>query len=117
MLEEEVVEDEPEAKVLKNAEETHITATASNSSTTTELSESRKTEQPKKQLSTNSWNKSVGGISRKGGLAGLVKIKKNQENDENVVASSSQNNPVKTTSSVSNGLSLLGAYSDSDNSE
>lgn len=118
MLEEEVVEDEPEAKLSKSSDETQFT-TASNL-TTAEHNDSKKAEQPKKQLGTNSWNKSVGGISRKGGLAGLVKIKKNQGNEEkneNIVASSSQSNSVETTQNVSNGLSLLGAYSDSENSE
>lgn len=79
------------------------------------------------------WNKSIGGLSKKKkSLTGLVKVK-NPQNDNTVAAptdkksdpisTSHQNNDaesnLKTDSNktVSNSLSLLGAYSDSDNSD
>lgn len=93
-----------------------------------------------KQKKGNSWNKSVGGLSRKGGLSGLVKIgnsssskvasvsneqlKSQTKTDSHTssLSSSLQTNTQTTTKAgndssqpvASSGLSLLGAYSDSD---
>lgn len=79
--------------------------------------------------STQSWNRSVGVISRKNALAGLVKIKK-QDGNSTVVNSTSTEvksvpdnikltkneltvKPVETV----NSLSLLGAYSGTDSND
>lgn len=83
---------------------------------------------------TQRWNKSVGVISRKNALSGLVKVNKKQETvtstnqnldnesninnlDENKI--SELKNKTENTKPIenTNGLSLLGAYSDSDSNE
>lgn len=93
---------------------------------------------PKPAKPTESWNKSIGVASRKGGLAGLVKINKkpatiistetsNVSSDQssgvslgNVITSvaivppAAVNTAVKTTLPAASGLSLLAGYSDSD---
>lgn len=78
----------------------------------------------KKVSSSQSWNKSIGSLSKKGPLIGLVKVKKSQNSDlvekkldpiptscQNTTESSLVNEKEKP---ASNGLSLLGSYSDSD---
>lgn len=91
-----------------------------------------------KQKKGEFWNKSVGGLSRKGGLSGLVKIgssssskvasvsneqlKSQTKIDGHTSSLSLQSNTPTTTKDgndssqtvASSGLSLLGAYSDSD---
>lgn len=93
---------------------------------------------PKAAKSTESWNKSIGVASRKGGLAGLVKINKKHATSNGTETSSvssdqsssvSSNNVItpvavvppavvnvtaKPSLPAASGLSLLAGYSDSD---
>lgn len=114
-MEEEIVDGEPESKQQKLQEQP-----------TSSSNERLPPVFTKKVSSSESWNKSVGGLRKKGPLVGLVKVKKPQNNSgastvveaeikTDAVASSHQN--AAENKPALNGLSLLGAYSDSDNSD
>ncbi|XP_065159606.1 splicing factor YJU2 [Atheta coriaria] len=66
----------------------------------------------------NTWNKSIGGLGKKK-LVGLVKIKSKETTEENKSSTTTTDSviPQKAPETTGNGLSLLGAYSDSDESE
>ena len=85
----------------------------------------------KSKLTDPSWSKSVGSVSKKGGLGALVRIKKPQSTGED---SAKKDHPVASQSAVTlsrndesnkdhapkstpTGLTLLGAYSGSDDSD
>lgn len=108
MVEEEIVEAEAESKQQKLQE----TSTSTSQSVV------------KKAAAAKTWSKSIGGLTKKGPLVGLVKVKKPQSSSAAVSATTTSQSSVAASSSkneesrtVSNGLSLLGAYSDSDNSD
>lgn len=111
VVEEEIVETETESKQQKLQEQpekpTISTDSPSSSSTTVVV----------KKPTAKTWNKSIGGLSRNGPLV----VKKSQSGGEKVaIATTSKNNVEESGSEnkiVSNGLSLLGAYSDSENSD
>lgn len=78
----------------------------------------------KKTSNNESWNKSVGSLNKKGLLVGLVKVKKPQTDVDNGSESVStkdvkknKSDSTETANNASNGLSLLGAYSDSESSD
>uniref|UniRef100_A0A1Y1LGY4 Splicing factor YJU2 n=1 Tax=Photinus pyralis TaxID=7054 RepID=A0A1Y1LGY4_PHOPY len=104
IVEEEIVEDKVEEKKIKVepdcAGETRVTVTEAKSS---ELKEPVKKSVPVG----NTWNKSIGSLSKNKKLTGLVKINKPSSNTEEL----------KTNNIPSSSLSLLGNYSGSDNSD
>lgn len=132
VVEEEIIEemsdnDEPETKTQK------VDDVQNKTEIIDPLIESTASASKKPSTSTSntqSWNRSVGVISRKNALTGLVKVKKQDSassssvlkdnNESKSDASESTNQEQKTVSNeapTTNGLSLLGAYSDSDSNQ
>lgn len=125
-MEEEIVDAELESKQQKMDEQqetSHAEQSTSSSSKKVALPKAAPV-LSKKVASNESWNKSVGSLRKKGPLVGLVKVKKPQNNGgaseeekkpEEAVTSSHQQ--AEENKPASNGLSLLGAYSDSETSD
>lgn len=117
IVEEEIIEEESSSKTQKLTEDTK------------QLDPSKES-MNKPSSSDNSWNRSVGVIPRKNALSGLVKIKNQKTETVNsstssiTSTSSSTSNMISSSGSNSNenevtstnGLSLLGTYSGSDES-
>lgn len=130
-MEEEIVDAESEVKQQKlgGEDETERRPSSSTSEGITTAKVSVVTPVAKKVSTNESWKKSVGGLSKKGPLVGLVKVKKSQNGDgesssnaagkmeekKNDAAALSQSNAENKL--AANGLSLLGAYSDSESSD
>lgn len=131
MVEEEIVDAvEPESKQQKvehkqeksdtlNASERMVSIKATTSAQTPFITG--------KKTSTESWNKSIGGLSKKRSLVGLVKVKKlqsdsggsNDHKKDSTLNAEEKETDVGAEKSKesSNSLSLLGAYSDSESSD
>lgn len=105
MVEEEIIEDKEEPVSKSQKSEETVTSKKTEES---QASSSSSKEPVKTQFITKP--KSVGGFSSKKILSGLVKIKK----AESVVTNETQKAP---EDKPKNGLSLIGAYSDSDSSD
>ncbi|KAF5289347.1 hypothetical protein FQA39_LY15133 [Lamprigera yunnana] len=119
VVEEVVVEEEiVETDNLSNIEPKKIKVAVIDTSESVESEinkDAKMTEDPKKDSlksgSAESWTRSVGGPSRNKKLIGLVKINKSSSTNE--VSKDTSNK----SSAASSGLSLLGGYSGSDNSD
>lgn len=127
VVEEEIVE-EPDSKISKVSSAAAESAEIPNSKTIEcPPSNSLEMDEVKKRIAKNTWSKSVGIAKSK--MIGLVKLKKPQDIKQEATNSSTTSDidnksknsdskgEVQKSQTPASGLSLLGAYSDSENSE